>query len=96
MPPPPKYNVELAEFFSTFAWVGTDALNIVFGGGGHGARSMTYQLSASILDFGLAKFFLPPLRLVELAFSVLRFAWGALKTDVASKRERSQAPSSHA
>ena len=71
MPPPPRYNVELAEFFSTFTWVGTAAVNIVLGGGGLGTRSIVYHVSIPIMFCLLAKFFLPPLGFIEIALVVV-------------------------
>ena len=59
MPPPPRYNVELAEFFPLPLGSGPLLSTLYLGEGGLGTRSIAYYVPLPIMVFLLAKFFPP-------------------------------------
>ena len=59
MPPPPQYNVELAEFFPLSLGSGPLLSTLYLGEGGLGTRSIAYHVSIAIMFCLLAKF-VPP------------------------------------
>ena len=71
MPPPPRYNVELAEFFPLSLGSGPLLSTLYLGEGGLGTRPIAYHVSIAIMFCLLAKFFLPPLGFIEIALVVV-------------------------
>ena len=59
MPPPPRYNVELAEFFPLSLGSGPLLSTLYLGEGGLGTRSIAYHVSIAIMFCLLAKLFPP-------------------------------------
>jgi len=73
MPPPPQYNVELAEFFPLSLGSGPLLSTLYLGEGVLGTRSIAYHAPLLIMFFILAKFF-PPTAGIHMNNVRCRFA----------------------